>query len=159
MEVKKHWYAAFWSMVRVLGASVIMVWNTVYVLPFWPQAFYWLTFSFGLGVCLHGIWDIVSEFRDRFVITNQRIFRLNGVLGTARASIPIGRILDITTKKPLLGRFLGYGHFLFESAAQIQGLYEITYVGNIDEREDILRLAIHGDEMHEMATIEEDDGT
>jgi hypothetical protein len=28
------------------------------------------------------------------------------------------RILDVTLTKPLLGRILGYGHFVFESAAQ-----------------------------------------
>jgi hypothetical protein len=38
----------------------------------------------------------------------------------------------------------------------------ITYVRDIDEREAILRMAIHGDEMHELVRIEEDaedDGT
>jgi membrane protein YdbS with pleckstrin-like domain len=156
MEVKKHWYAGFWSTVRVILSSALLVWNTFYVFPFWDHFFYWLIFSFGLGVALHGCWDILSEFRDRFVITNQRIFRINGVLGKARASIPILRILDITTKQSILGRFLHYGHFIFESAAQIQGLYAITFVANVDRREDVLRLAIHGDEMHEMAQIPED---
>ena len=45
------------------------------------------------------------------------------------------RILDITVVKPLHGRMLGFGHFVFESAAQEQGLRDIRYVGRPDERD------------------------
>ena len=38
-------------------------------------------------------------------------------------------------EKPFLGRIFGYGHFVFESAAQDQGLREIRYVGRPDERD------------------------
>ena len=82
---------------------------------------------------------MLEEYRDRFVITNQRVFRVHGVLDTQRASVPLGRILDITVKKPFIGQILNYGHFVFESAAQVQGLNEIRYVADIDEREDALR--------------------
>ena len=42
---------------------------------------------------------------------------------------------DITVEKPVLGRLLGFGHFVFESAAQEQGLRDIRYVGRPDERD------------------------
>ena len=48
--------------------------------------------------------------------------------------MPLGRILDITVQQPLHGRLLGFGHFTFESAAQDQGLKEIRYVRDIDDR-------------------------
>ena len=38
---------------------------------------------------------------------------------------------------------LNYGHFVFESAAQVQGLNEIRYVASIDEREDALRIIMN----------------
>ena len=38
-------------------------------------------------------------------------------------------------KKPLQGRLLNYGNFVFESAAQEQGLRDIRYVGSPDERD------------------------
>ncbi|HWM73133.1 MAG TPA: hypothetical protein VNQ53_05300, partial [Nocardioides sp.] len=41
----------------------------------------------------------------------------------------------ITVEKPLIGRLLGYGHFVFESAAQAQGLRRIVYIPNPDERD------------------------
>ena len=49
--------------------------------------------------------------------------------------MPLIRILDITVVKPLHGRVLGYGHFVFESAAQEQGLKDIRFVGRPDERD------------------------
>ena len=36
--------------------------------------------------------------------------------------------------KPVVGRIFGYGHFVFESAAQEQGLREIRFVGSPNER-------------------------
>lgn len=72
---------------------------------------------------------------DRFVVTNMRVFRVKGVFSQSLATMPLSRILDITVNKPFLGRVFGYGHFTFESAAQAQGLREITYVGRVDERD------------------------
>ena len=38
------------------------------------------------------------------------------------------RILDITVHQPFLGTLFNFGHLVFESAAQDQGLREIKYV-------------------------------
>jgi len=57
------------------------------------------------------------------------------VLARSLATMPLGRILDITVLKPMSGRILGYGHFTFESAAQDQGLREIRFVGDPDQRD------------------------
>lgn len=165
LEIKKHWAASVWPMMKLVAGMAILLWATFADLQAetndeaYSLDFYWLFFIVSLALCLRGLWQVLMEFRDRFVITNQRIFRVDGVLSTNRASIPIVRILDITVKQSWLGKRLNYGHFIFESAAQIQGLNEITYVRDPDEREKILHLAIRGDEMHEMVTLEEDDGT
>ncbi len=83
----------------------------------------------------HAAWGTARERRDRFVITNMRVFRIHGVLSSRLATMPLHRILDITVVKPLHGRILGFGHFVFESAAQEQGLRDIRYVGRPDERD------------------------
>ena len=93
------------------------------------------------------------------MITNQRVFRVHGVLATARASVPLLRILDITVNKPVIGRWLNYGHFVFESAAQVQGLNKITFVKDIDQREDVLRMVMSGDMPQQISASAEDDGT
>jgi hypothetical protein len=80
-------------------------------------------------------WLALREHRDRFVITNMRVFRVHGVLSQSLATMPLTRILDITVRRPLHGRMLGFGHFCFESAAQEQGIRDVRYVGRPYERD------------------------
>ena len=153
-EVHKAWPASLWPWVRAFVA-----------IPFIPAAWvydstlFWLILLVAGGVAAQGLWRVIEEYRDRFVITNQRVFRVHGNLSIQRATVPLMRILDITVKKPFVGRILNYGHFVFESAAQIQGLNEIRYVGDIDAREDELRLTMQGDVPQVAIAPEEDDGT
>jgi uncharacterized membrane protein YdbT with pleckstrin-like domain len=77
-------------------------------------------------------WKALAEHMDRFVITNMRVFRVRGVLAESAATMPLARVLDITVQKTMLGRVLGYGHFVFESAAQEQGLRDIRFVPRPD---------------------------
>ncbi|HET6760038.1 MAG TPA: PH domain-containing protein [Propionibacteriaceae bacterium] len=154
VEVKKHWAASAWPAVRLAVGVVIFMSAFAF-----QGAIYWLLFVIGLVIGLQALYRIVEEYRDRFIITNQRVFRVNGVFSTARASVPLLRILDITVNKPLVGRWLNYGHFIFESAAQVQGLNKITFVRDIDQREDVLRMVMAGDFPQQVATPAEDDGT
>jgi uncharacterized membrane protein YdbT with pleckstrin-like domain len=152
--VRKHWAASAWPAVRLAVGVVIFMSAFAF-----QGAIYWLLFVLGLVVGLQALYRILEEYRDRFIITNQRVFRVNGVFSTARASVPLLRILDITVNKPLVGRWLNYGHFIFESAAQVQGLNKITFVRDIDQREDVLRMVMAGDFPQQVATPAEDDGT
>ena len=95
----------------------------------------WLPFVLG-GLVLAWAAHLALEVHmDRFVVTNMRVFRVHGVLSQSLATMPLSRILDITVNKPFVGRIFGYGHFIFESAAQAQGLREITTVARPDERD------------------------
>jgi uncharacterized membrane protein YdbT with pleckstrin-like domain len=95
----------------------------------------WAFLLTGAGVLLVAAYLALSVHMDRFVVTNMRVFRVKGVFAQSLATMPLTRILDITVKKSLIGRMLGYGDFVFESAAQEQGLREIDKVGRVDERD------------------------
>jgi uncharacterized membrane protein YdbT with pleckstrin-like domain len=95
----------------------------------------WLPLVAGIALLVWGGWKALAANLDCFVITNMRVFRVHGVLSRSQATMPLGRILDITVVKPFIGRLLGYGHFTFESAAQTQGLKQIRYVAKPDERD------------------------
>lgn len=95
----------------------------------------WFVWAVAGALALHATWKALCHQMDRFVITNMRVFRVRGVLAQRMATMPLGRILDITVDKPLTGRLLGYGHFVFESAAQEQGLRDIRFIGRPDERD------------------------
>ena len=89
----------------------------------------WLLILVAAALLAHAAWKALVRFMDVFVVTNMRVFRVTGVVSSKHATTPLSRILDITVDQPFLGLLLGYGHFTFESAAQEQGLRDITYVG------------------------------
>ena len=154
LEVHKHWMSSIGAWLRLVVAVPVLVSSWAFEPPL-----FWVLFVLALGVTAQALYSIIDEYRDRFVITNQRLIRVNGVFDTQRASVPLGRILDITVKKPWVGHMLNYGHFVFESAAQVQGLNEIRYVASIDEREDALRMIMNPERVQPDDDDVTDDGT
>ena len=128
-EVRKHWAAIVGAMLEMFvrhrrAAAVVLV---AARRPGGCR-------RSSAGLVLHASWRILERRTDRFVITNMRVFRVHGILSQNIATMPLSRILDISVHKPIVGRVFGYGHFVFESAAQEQGLREIRFVGDPDQR-------------------------
>jgi len=130
VDVVHHHWAAYAVPILESALAVLVLGLTSVV----PVQLSTVTFVVALGLFGHAAWGTARERRDRFVITNMRVFRVHGVLSQTLATMPLHRILDITVVKPLHGRILGFGHFVFESAAQEQGLRDIRYVGHPDQR-------------------------
>ena len=129
-EIAKHWVAYSRPLLEaVVGVALLMT------IPFVTLDLAWVPIMLSAGVLVHAVWRALQVRVDRFVVTNMRVFRIHGVLNRKMATVPLVRILDITVAKPLTGRLLGYGHFVFESAAQEQGLREISFVGRPDDRD------------------------
>ncbi|WP_127475367.1 PH domain-containing protein [Microbacterium sulfonylureivorans] len=128
-EVHKHWAAVVVATLELFGGVVLLL-----LVFFVPAQAWWVPVLLGGAICLHAGWRILERRTDIFVITNMRVFRVHGILSRSIATMPLARILDISVHKPILGRVFGYGHFVFESAAQAQGLREIRYVGDPDGR-------------------------
>ena len=129
-EVRHHWIVYVRPVAEVLLALALLV-----AVPFIDMDLAWFPFALALLIVIHAAWRALSEHMDRFVITNMRVFRVHGVLSQQLATMPLSRILDITVMKPFHGRVLGFGHFVFESAAQEQGLRDIRFVGRPDDRD------------------------
>lgn len=89
----------------------------------------------GFGLLAWAAYVAVGIYKDIVVVTNLRVFKMTGLFTKKRAYIPISRILDITVVQPFWGRFMDYGHFVFESAAQEQGLREVRNVRHFARRE------------------------
>jgi len=129
-EVRHHWIVFLKP-----GLEVVLGLVFLWFFLFTSVEAAWLPFLAAKMLFLHAGWKALGQHMDRFVITNMRVFRVRGVLSQTLATMPLGRILDITVEKPFSGRILGYGHFVFESAAQEQGLRDIRYVGRPDQRD------------------------
>ncbi len=129
-EIAKHWVAYSRPLLEAVVAVALLT-----TIPFVTLDLAWVPILLSAGVLVHAVWRALQVRVDRFVVTNMRVFRIHGVLNRKMATVPLVRILDITVAKPLTGRLLGYGHFVFESAAQEQGLREISFVGRPDDRD------------------------
>ena len=128
-EVRKHWAVIIGPIIEIILAIPALL-----LLGVMPSTLYWVPIFLSLALLLHGSWRILEAQMDRFVITNMRVFRVHGILSQSQATMPLARILDISVHRPVIGRILGFGHFVFESAAQEQGLREIRFVGRPNER-------------------------
>ncbi|MDN5806997.1 MAG: PH domain-containing protein [Brevibacterium sp.] len=129
-EVRRHFLAFVApSLIILLGLAVAALSFTV------PVDFASIPLGIGAAIALFGVYRALFVQMDRFVITNMRVFRIHGIFTQHKATMPMARILDISVHKPLMGRIFRYGHFVFESAAQDQGLRDIRYVGRPDERD------------------------
>ncbi|MGC2939234.1 PH domain-containing protein [Brevibacterium sp. FAM 24638] len=129
-EVRRHPLAFFVPSVIMLLGFAVMATCTVIGLQY-----AWVPAAIGAVIVLFGAYRFLIVHMDRFVITNMRVFRIHGIFTQHKATMPMSRILDISVHKPFAGRIFRYGHFVFESAAQDQGLRDIRYVGRPDERD------------------------
>ncbi len=156
-EVVRHWAASIWPILRLSVGLWLFAGAFVFT-----TFFFWVVLLLSFGLVSQALWVLADQFRDRFVVTNQKVYRVHGNVNQVRASMPLTRILDITVNRPVIGRLLGYGHFVFESAAQDQGLREIKWVPGIDERERLIQRVIHEAGLGTgptTLTATEDDGT
>jgi len=128
-EVRKHWAAVFGPILELLAIIPVLL-----LMRFLPSGAYWVPLLGALFLLVNALWRMLGIRMDRFVVTNMRVFRVHGILSQHVATMPISRILDISVHTPIIGRIFNYGHFVFESAAQEQGLREIRYVGSPTKR-------------------------
>jgi hypothetical protein len=130
-EVRHHWVVYVLPVLECVLALILLA----VMISVTSLETAWVPFAVAMVLFGHAGWKALEEHMDRFVITNMRVFRVSGVLTKKVATTPIMRILDITVDKPFIGRILGFGHFIFESAAQEQGLRDIKFVGRPDQRD------------------------
>jgi hypothetical protein len=126
-EVRHHWIVYVVPMLAATVGLALIVW-----VPFLRTDLGWAPFLLGTAFIGYAGLKALGEHMDRFVVTNMRVFRAKGVFAQQLATMPLSRVVDITVRKPLHGRMLGFGHFVFESAAQEQGLRDIRFVPHPD---------------------------
>lgn len=87
--------------------------------------FIWLAWGFLL---LRLIWKVANWSVDYFVVTSQRMLYTTGILTRKVAMMPLVKVTDMSFQRSALGRMLGYGEFILESAGQDQALRTVDYI-------------------------------
>jgi hypothetical protein len=107
-----------------------------------------------LGILGYAFYRYLKIRRDRFVVTDSRVFRVWGVFTLNEAEMEIVRVLDITVERPWYLRPFSTGHIILENAAQEQGLREIRVVPDPE----IIAADIHRRRRQMMGLGIDDDG-
>ena len=74
------------------------------------------------------VWKVVAWSMEFFVVTEHRVMLITGVLNRKVAMMPLAKVTDIALERPFVGRMIGYGTFVLESAGQEQALREVEYM-------------------------------
>lgn len=116
-------------LICLVGVVLGIVW-----LPRVPVDYAWFAILVVFGIIGYGFYKVLEVARDRFVITDSRVFRVWGVFSLHEAEMEIVRVLDITVERPWYLRLVGSGNLVLENAAQEQGLREIHLIPRAPER-------------------------
>jgi uncharacterized membrane protein YdbT with pleckstrin-like domain len=68
-----------------------------------------------------------------------------GIITTKVLMMPISKVTDLTYERPLMGRLLGYGTMIVESAGQIQALNRLEYLPKAEQVYDAISELVFGD--------------
>jgi uncharacterized membrane protein YdbT with pleckstrin-like domain len=63
-----------------------------------------------------------------FVVTSQRMLLASGIITRKVNMMPLAKVTDMSFQRSTLGRLLGYGQFILESAGQDQALRIVDYL-------------------------------
>jgi uncharacterized membrane protein YdbT with pleckstrin-like domain len=73
-------------------------------------------------------WQVLNWYVEEFAVTDKRVLLVSGLVIRNVAIMPLIKVTDLTYKRDVMGRILGYGTFIIESAGQDQALSRIAYV-------------------------------
>ena len=103
----------------LLSNSGVTHGNTTAILIIWGA---WVVLLLWLGV---KIWDWAVNY---FVVTSHRLILAKGVVVRNVGMLPLGKVTDMSFQRTTIGRILGYGEFIVESAGQDQALRNVKFI-------------------------------
>jgi uncharacterized membrane protein YdbT with pleckstrin-like domain len=88
----------------------------------------WIVWAIWGIVFLRLLWKAANWAVDYFIVTSHRFIETTGLLSRRVAMMPMKKVTDMAFERSALGRVLGYGTFILESAGQDQALSRVDYI-------------------------------
>lgn len=85
-----------------------------------------------VALVLRAVVRLAQWRRDWFVATDRRLLLTHGLLTHKVAMMPLTKVTDLSYHRSPLGRLLGYGQFVLESAGQEQALRTVGWLPEPD---------------------------
>ncbi|HEY2096852.1 MAG: hypothetical protein QOI50_536 [Pseudonocardiales bacterium] len=143
LRVRGHWALLVKDILESALAMALLMAVDAY-LPS-SQVIDTLTWYAGLVVTLRLTILVLDWWIERIVITDKRVMMSTGIITHRVAMMPLRKVTDLTFQQTVIGRTLGYGTMVVESAGQIQGLNRIEYMPQPDEIYEALTEMIFGE--------------
>lgn len=148
--MQEHWAARIGPSTTCLVGLILTMMIGYYAparMGFLANAAWWLWFA----LLVRTLWVFANWHVSWFVATDKRLLLLYGIVTHKVAMMPLMKVTDMSYTRSVMGRLLGYGTFVLESAGQDQALSRITYVRNPDETYRVICSQIFG-------SFDQDDG-
>lgn len=87
-----------------------------------------------LVVAARAVWRLLEWHNEWFVATDRRLLLVYGLVTHKVAMMPLRKVTDMNYGRSIMGRLLGYGEFVLESAGQDQAMRKISWVPEPDEK-------------------------
>ncbi|MPZ82863.1 MAG: PH domain-containing protein [Actinophytocola sp.] len=150
IRVRLHWACLAWDIFEAIALLAVAVMIS-YLLPpsLWlVQNILWYA---ALFVVLRFTYLVLSWWVERIVVTDKRVMMTTGIITTKVLMMPITKVTDLTYKRTLAGRLLGYGTMVVESAGQIQALNNIDYLPKAEQVYDAISELVFGNKEEQAA--------
>lgn len=144
IRVRRHWTYVLWDIFEAVALLAVAV-MVSYLLPVGAWLFQNILWYAALLVVLRFAYIVVDWWVERIVVTDKRFMLVTGVFTNRVAMMPIGKVTDLTYERTWLGRMLGYGTLIVESAGQIQALNRIEFLPKPELVYDAISELVFGD--------------
>lgn len=123
LETRQHWFVVVHDVivrVLVLLLLAVLIWyvgdagwldNTA---GDWFGYALWIGFA---GLALWIAWAVFGWITERFYVTTSRVVYAHGILNRNVMTTPLVKIEEMTLRRPLLGRVLGFGRLDVDNSA------------------------------------------
>jgi len=131
VAMHQHWAKVAEPVASVLAALVVVTWLDT-ELPRGAGLFADLIWWAWFAVLGRTLWRLANWRHDWFIATDKRLLLTYGLFTNKVAMMPLAKVTDMSYSRSLVGRVMGYGQFLMESAGQDQALRRVSYVPHPD---------------------------
>jgi membrane protein YdbS with pleckstrin-like domain len=146
--VHQHWAKVAEPVATALASLVLVLWLDA-VIPasagHLADVIWWLW----LAVVVRAVWKLLEWRHDWFVATDKRLILTYGLLTQKVAMMPLSKVTDMSYNRSPLGRVVGFGTFVMESAGQEQALHHVNWVPDPDHTYRAICAEIFGVDDHD----------
>jgi hypothetical protein len=87
-----------------------------------------------VGLTLRFVWYVIGWWADEVVVTKEQIVRVSGVFVRHTTVLLLAHVIGLRCRRSILGRLLGYGELIPESAVHTQAPLHLPFIPRPDER-------------------------